>query len=111
MPQKKPAPNRAKELLEAIVEAVTKTGPSIRGVAVNNALMMSLGADLDDPRVRRLREYLEALIAVPLEHADGVKVDGVVKAPPIMTHEELVTVLLAGALFVQSDRILGRTIS
>lgn len=111
MPIKKPTTNRAKELLEALVEAVVKPGPSARGTAVHNCLLLSLGGQEFPSRARKLREYTLAMMEPLLQHADGVKTeDGKAIQAPILTHEELVMVLLAGALLVQSDRVLGRNI-
>lgn len=117
---KKPAPNPAKELQAALIEALTIEAPLSRMTALQNALVYAQ-KNVTPDRARGLRKYLEAMLAVPLEHADGVRQeqkdsDGEIvetqvwAQPPIMTHKELVTVLLAGALFVHTDRILGRNL-
>lgn len=96
----------AQEILQAIAEALQQNAPGPRGVALNNVIHLALEKGLSgvtDVRVRGLREYCVAMLEVPLEHVDGTTRD-----PRIMTSEELVTVLLCGALFVQADRVCGR---
>ncbi len=104
---KKPTKTRAQELLELLTNVQDAKTPHAKGVAIGNALVFSMPEDSPPSRARVLREYALALIKPSLEHADGVAEK---KVPPIMTHEELVAVLLAGAYLVQTDRVLGREV-
>jgi len=106
MPLKKSSPSPELELLTALTETVGKTG-SAKGLAINNTLERVLTAAKVNPRrAQFLREYTLAVMEPLLEHADGFGGE-----PPVISYAELVAVLLAGALLVQSDRILHRTVS
>lgn len=86
-------------MMQALVEAATKPESRARGLAIHNALMLSVGKDMPPTRATGIRAYILGMLEIPLTHVDGPK--------PIMTRQELVTVFLAAALFVQADRILA----
>lgn len=106
--KKPPATSPAVELLAALADIPGKVGAA-RGIALNNALTQSLPPDLraDPVRATKLREFVLAMVAPVLELADGVDGEGEV-VPIVMTHGEIVSALLAGALYVHADRVIGR---
>jgi hypothetical protein len=71
------------------------------GVALNNAVAAalrpeSLGHEVPDARLRKLREYALAVVEAPLEHVE----EG------LLTAEELVAILSVGSLFVHLHHVL-----
>lgn len=80
-----------------------------RGTLLNNAVTACLrpqGAPISEARLRRLRNYAQALIQPLLEHCTG-GVDDLGAYPPCLTYEELSAILVSAALFVHLNNILG----
>jgi hypothetical protein len=105
MPTKKPAAQTpAAELLAALAEIPAKTGAA-RGVALNNVLLLSLGEKRDAVRATKLREFTLAMVEPLMELAEGEV------GLPAMTYSEIVTALVAGALYVHADRVMGKGVT
>lgn len=96
MPIKKP-PKTDKELTQLLLTALSAKPENRRGIVINNALTIALNdLNLPEPRLRQLREYTLAMLAVPEEHVNE----------DLLSERELLTVFLAAALYMQAN-ILG----
>lgn len=80
-----------------------------RGIALNNAVTACLrpqGAVLSEARLRRLRNYAQALIQPLIEHVTG-GTDDEGEFPACLSYEELTAILVSAALFVHLNHVLG----
>lgn len=75
------------------------------GVALNNAVVHAMNptsGEIVDPRLRRLRNYTQAVVEPLIEHTQELTPEGASLLEP----EELVAVLVSSALFVHMSLIM-----
>lgn len=92
-----------------IIEKTTWTQREI-AAAISNAVVQAAHPNslkvIPPERMRCLREYAQAACEVMLEHTEETLPPD---DRPLLRPEELVLILLAGALFVQATKIMGST--
>lgn len=88
-----------KELIQGIIAAFSEPRENKKGLILNNILsLVQARTGASEGRLRQLRAYTLAMMEPLLEHQKG----------NMISEYELVTVLLAGALLVQSGIVCGK---
>lgn len=87
---------------------VLSYSPREVSIMLNNAAAVSLhptGHDITDARLRRLRNYAQALIEPLMDHVNGGVDETGEEYGPCLRSEELVAILACAALFTQATYV------